>query len=451
MPLNDDEISKLPQQQELIQPLVDSEITVPSQADASRPDDPPPASGSDYVSTAERAVRAHFAKRQLFVGADEDIRIAETAASSAEEIGDVGITSAPTSAQVIDDLVLAGSAEKPSILKAALRKVLHVDGKIRQKQLISGITCPLVAEAERDHALAEIQRFAAATFEGEPEVPIAVILHFIYQVKRKLAKLQVSDHLMPVFVSAQQGVGKTRTVKRLLAPLAELAKSVLFSDIADARSIHVFRHPVLILDDMEKLKPSEIPIVKNRVTGEEVIARGMHSNRETGIRQRATFIGTANESVMALVPDQTGHRRFFELTFRNANPATGGDASIWQVINDTDFLAIWRYVDPFLPSPLETVRSRVFGIEGPPRPKSKVHAWALKLDIDGEAVGRLLEEKAGAPSLKLYDLYCEQTLDAWMSIKEFGILMREATKDPNVQFGWAKRHASGMYFPLRRT
>jgi len=171
MPLNDDEKSKLPQQ-ELTQPLVDSEITVASKPDASRPDGTPPVSGTDYVSTAERAIRAHFAKKQLFVGADEDIRIAETAASSAEEIADVGITSAPTSAQVIDDIVLAGSSEKTSVLNAGLRKVLHVDAKIRQKQLISGVTCPLVAEAERD-ALAEIQRFAAATFEGEPEVPIA--------------------------------------------------------------------------------------------------------------------------------------------------------------------------------------------------------------------------------------------------------------------------------------
>lgn len=445
MPSNTDDTVPFPLQQELNQLPVDSEIAVVPQPHT------PQSDSAEYVSTAVQEVRTHFVKHGLFVGADEDIRITETAASSAAEIADVGVTNAPTSAQVIDDLILAGSLNKVALLQAALRKVRHEDGKSRQKHLIAGVTRPLHTAAERDQALAGIQRFAAVTFEGEPEVSVAVLLHFIYQVKRKLAKLPVSDHLMPVLVSAQQGVGKTRTVKRLLAPLAELTKSVLFSDIADPRSIHVFRHPVLILDDMEKLKPSEIPVVKNRVTGEEVIGRGMHSNREIGTRQRATFIGTANESVMALVPDQTGHRRFFELTFRNANPATGGDPSIWQVINDTDFTAIWRYVDPFAASPLEPVRSKVFGVEGPPRPKSKVHAWALKLDVDDEALGRLVEKNAGVASLKLYDLYCEQTQDAWMSIKEFGILMREATKDPNVQFGWAKRHASGMYFPLRRT
>lgn len=439
MPSNFDDISAPSPQHELVKSPMVSEIAVPPQD-----------RDHGHASSAVQEVKTHFATHDLFVGADQDIRILDMAAVSAREIADVAVTNAPTSDQIIDELTLAGSLHKTSILRAALRKVLLDDGKARQKQLISGFTSPLPSEVGHAEALSHMHRFAASTFECAPELSVAVMLHFIYQVKRKLAKLPVCDHLMPVFVSAQQGVGKTRAVKRFLAPLAEMAKSVLISDIADPRSIYVFRHPVLMLDDMEKLGPNEIPIVKNRVTGDEVIARGMHSNREMGTRQMATFIGTANESVMSLVPDQTGHRRFFELIFRNANPATGGDPSIWQVINDTDFMSIWRSVDPFAPSPLEAVRSKVFGTGGPPRPKSKVHAWALTLDIDGETLGRIAERTAGVPSLKLYDLYCEDTKDAWMSVKEFGKLMRESTKDHNVQFGWAKRYAGGMYFPLRR-
>lgn len=436
------------------EPPVDvEESSLTAASDDGTTSDTPASSPTDAdqpVNSAIRAVTNHFAVHGLYVGADGDIRLEEPSAAAHAEIAEVSIVQPPSLQQLRDDLILSGITEKSSVLMAAIRRILRDGAHARQKTLIGSITTPLETEQDYATAVDGLTRFVSTAFEGDPEVSAAIILHFMHQVKRKFAKLPVSDHQMPVFVSAQQGVGKTIAVKRLLAPLAEMAKSVLFSDIADPRSIYVFRHPVLIMDDMEKLKSSEIPVVKNRVTGEEVIARGMQSNREVGTRQRATFIGTANESVMALVPDQSGHRRFFELTFRNANPATGGDPYIWDVVNSTDFLAIWRSVDPFDPSPLDIVRNKVFRIDGPPKPKSKVHAWALKLDPAGAALARVLGESLGAPSLKLYDLYCEETQDAWMSIKEFGILMREATKDPNVPFVWPKRSSGGIYFPLRK-
>jgi len=460
MPL-DDEFSK-------------ASITTPSDASAEAPDIenngvptvdtlegvPPPVDtsastiGSEDENSAVQEVASYLDNNGYYVGADEDIRMHETAAASAADIAQVSIMNPPSPAQVLDDMLLGNatrkpSNQKPSTLKAALRRVLRERAKLRQKTLIGALTEPLETEMEEQHALMQIDRFVQAAFEGAPEVARAVILHFIYQVKRKLAKLPVYDHLMPVFVSAKQGVGKTRAVKRLLEPLAELSKSVLFSDIADPRSIHVFRHPVLVLDDMERLKPSEIPVVKNRVTGEEVVARGMMTNREVGVRQRATFIGTANESVMALVPDHTGHRRFYELTFRNANPATGGDPTIWDTINDVDFLAIWRLVDPFALSPLDAVRDQVFGVSGPPRPKNKVHAWALTFDPERTDLDGAVTKTGEIRAIDLYDLYCEDTRDAWTNVTEFGTFMKQATTDLNVPFAWPKRKGSGMYYRMR--
>lgn len=398
-------------------------------------------------SPAELEIRAHLVANRLYVGSDGDIRLPEIPANSAADIAHVATAVAPAAQAVIDDLILAGSPHKTSILNAALRKVLRDDARGRRKSIVDGIASPKLSDDQCDLTVASFRDLVAEMLEGDADINTKVLCHFIYQVKRKLAKLPVPDHLMPVVVSRQQGVGKTTFVKRLVKPMAELAKSVLFSDIADPRSIHVFRHTVLVIDDMEKLSPHNIPIVKNRITGEDVTGRGMRSNRELSTQQRATFIGTSNMSVAALVPDESGNRRFYEMTFR-ANLAAGGNTEIWNHINATDFQALWRSIDPFGPSPLAAVRLEIFGRGSQSESKSSVHSWARRLDIDSEAVGRVLQRQ-GAPSLDLYDLYCEQTQDAQTSVQIFGRLMREATKDASVPFNWPKRHARGFFFPLR--
>lgn len=408
-----------------------------------------PAQALQGVSIPELEIRAYLEANGLFVGTDGDIRLHEKPATTFAEIADAATAVPPEPVAVVDDLILAGSPHKPGVLKAALRKICRDDARRRHKALIESIAGGQPSGSEREQMLASFRDMVAVTFEGDPNLNTNVLLHFIYQVKRKLARLPLSDHLMPVLVSKQQGIGKTRFVKRLLEPLAELAKPMLFSDIADPRSIHVFRHTVLVIDDMEKLRPDNIPIVKNRITGDEVNGRGMRLNREVGTQQRATFIGTSNMSVATLVPDESGNRRFCELLFRNANPAAGGNPTIWPLINATDFVEVWRSVDPFIASPLDEVRVEIFGRGSRSESKSSVHAWARKLDVDSEALRRNLERE-GVASMNLYDLYCEQTQDAQTSINMFGRLMKEATTDKEVPFDWPKRHARGMFFPVRR-
>ncbi|SEP81958.1 hypothetical protein SAMN05428969_1049 [Devosia sp. YR412] len=396
---------------------------------------------------AELEIRAYLEANDLYVGSDGDIRLLEIPASSAADIATVATAAAPAAQAVIDDLLLACSPHKTKILNAALRKVLRDDGRDRRKSIVDGIACPTQSDRQCELTVASFRDLLAKMLDGDADINTKVLCHFIYQVKRKLSKLPVPDHLMPVIVSRQQGVGKTTFVNRLVEPMAELAKSVLFSDIADPRSIHVFRHTVLVVDDMEKLSAHNIPVVKNRITGEDVTGRGMRSNRELSTQQRATFIGTSNMSVAALVPDESGNRRFYEMTFR-ANSAAAGNTGIWDDINATDFKALWRSIDPFGASPLADVRLEIFGRGSQSESKSSVHSWSRRLDIDSEAVGRVLQPQ-GAPSLDLYDLYCEQTQDTQTSVQSFGRLMREATKDASVPFNWPKRHARGFFFPLR--
>lgn len=392
-------------------------------------------------------IEKYMSDHNIFVGADGDLIHRFKTANSLEDLAELGALDAPTAADIVD-AVHFKEGFLTSELKIAVRLVRRSHAKARKVELIQGITKKL-SPAECEAATHSMLRFVSRVFHNDPETACSVMLHFIYQVKRKLARLPVTDHLMPILVSTRQGVGKSRAINRLLAPLAEMAKSVRLSDLADPRSIFVFRHPVLVVDDMESIERKAVANLKNRMTDDTVRGRGMQSNHDVGTDQRATFIGSSNESVMDTVPDPTGHRRFYELSFRNGNPADGGDPEVWKAVTETDFLPIWQSVDPFAASPIEAVRDSVFGSTGPRPPKSKVHAWALALDVQSEAFRRVQQEP-GVQAQLLFDLYAEQCQDAWMSIKQFGILMREATKDENVPLDWPKRRSNAMYFPLKR-
>ncbi len=397
---------------------------------------------------AETVVAQFLDDNEIGVSADGELSIPEESASTYDEIAEVSVAEAPGVQEILDRIILRGCGIKSSLLARALRQEIRKRAKARKKELVRAITAK-PTDHERRHGWALLENFVSKVFEGDPAVNAGGLGHFMHQVKRKLAKLEVSDHMAPIFVSPSQGVGKSRTVKRMLALFAELAKPGLLSDIADPRSIYVFRRPIIVLDDMERIHPADVPILKGRITGEFVNGRIMHTNRDGGTAQLATFIGTANRSVAALIPDESGHRRFFEMTFRNGNPATGGDPQVWNTINATDFAAIWRSIDPFLPSPLEAVRDKVLGPDRPQAQSSAVHAWAAGLAVDSEEFSSLVEGK-GVPARSLYDYYGETTKDVELSETAFGIAMKRATFDERVPFHYPKRHKGGYVYKLRR-
>jgi len=393
------------------------------------------------------SIEKYMADRSIFVGADGDLHCRYRTATCLADLAELGASEAPTFADIVDG-VHHHDHFLMSELKVVMRIVRRVHTKARKAELIQSITKKL-SPAECEAARLSMLRLVSRVFDNDPETACRVMLHTIYQVKRKFARLRVKDPLMAILKSPRQGSGKSYTINRLLAPLAEMAKSVRLADLADPRSIFVFRHAMLVVDDMDSIERKAVATLKNRMTDDNVRGRGMQSNHDLGTEQRATFIGTSNESVMDTVPDPTGHRRFYELSFRNGNPADGGDPEVWKAVNETDFLSIWQSVDPFADSPIEAVRDRVFGTTGPRPPKSKVHEWALALDVQSEAF-RSVQQAPGVQAQLLFDLYAEQCQDAWMSVKQFGILMREATKDENVPLDWPKRRSNAMYFPLKR-
>jgi hypothetical protein len=103
----------------------------------------------------------------------------------------------------------------------------------------------------RARGQASLRQLAETCFDCSDgvEFVVAVFNKFIWQVKRKIEGLPVTDHLMPVVLGVQ-GNGKSTLIRQMLAPIAELVARADFSEITDNRNIRLWRNFVIFMDEM---------------------------------------------------------------------------------------------------------------------------------------------------------------------------------------------------------
>jgi hypothetical protein len=171
------------------------------------------------------------------------------------------------------------------------------------------------------------------------EYQAAILQKWIWMVKRKLSGIPVTHHICPV-IFGSQGKGKTVGVELLYGPLGWLATSADFSRLGDAREAGIFDRYVIFLDEMSKASGAEWATIKNAITRPTYSYRPMGTNDTIEKVQNASFIGTSNKLLSQLIADTTGNRRFVELHFNNH-----AGAAEHAIINNTDYLAMWRSVD----------------------------------------------------------------------------------------------------------
>lgn len=203
--------------------------------------------------------------------------------------------------------------------------------------------------------LTELRKFIRAVTGKESELDVAVMAHFIWQVKRKLMGMPVTWHMMPILVGAQGG-GKSTVVNQfLLKPLIYYKMDFDLESMVDPRSTKALcEHYVCLFDEMQKAHRTDIDTLKNRITAETVDYRPMKTNDTVKIKQNCTFIGTSNKAVSLMIFDSSGMRRFYQLDCLNV---VDWD-SIWKI----DYAALWRGVDEaraveYIQPVMETLRS----------------------------------------------------------------------------------------------
>jgi DnaJ domain/Virulence-associated protein E len=352
---------------------------------------------------------------------------------------------------LVDEILLSFHAKKiklkTSEVERALRRVIREDQRQRRNRIVK----PLLAgidPTERARAEEEWRHLASSVFTTEAALAVGVLKHFIWQVKQKLLKRSVKHHLMPVVYSPEQGSGKTTFVLQFLEPLRELAIGpVLLSDFADKRSGDIYRFPALFIDDMERIDPRLVPVLKSLITSEGIRRRRLGTSLSTTIPQLTTLIGTANLGIDELVADETGHRRFATLTFRNGEVANGGGPQVWEAVDRTDYELLWRSVDAFGPCPIEHCLGDLYRLQAASRKSSHLAAWLMSLDLGSDAVRRITT-KEGVKAKALWELFREET-GSTMSMTGFGMEMARLAADPEMPFDSKVVTMNGTFYPLR--
>jgi hypothetical protein len=303
-----------------------------------------------------------------------------------------------------------------------------------------------LTEDEQIEADRQWQRFASAVFDMPADLAIAILKKFIHQVLNKRLGHTIKRHLMPVFQGVVQGGGKTTTVLSFLEPLKELRTDpALLSDFADKRSGDVYRYPVVLIDDMDQISPGLVPTLNSLVTGEGLLRRKMGGSGTRKIKQLSTLIGTCNRPISDLIPDESGNRRFATMPFRNGETLKGGDAKVWETVNETDFQLLWRSVDAWGEDPIEPHLPELFEWQNRYRRVDPFEDWLINLDIESDEV-RSITDKNGTRAQKLHELFLAQTKST-MNVTKWGNEMRRMIELSRGPFGAKNRDENGYYFP----
>lgn len=356
-----------------------------------------------------------------------------------------------TFSHLLDDMVLdrdhLGLKTKKGLVKAALQKEL----RRRRKERRNSILLPLVQPASEENALAAKAEWArlARCFDMPGQLARDCIGHFIWQIKSKSLGRPVAHHLMPVIFSPQQGSGKTTFVRALISPLKDLASAdALISDFADHRSGDIYGFPAVVVDDMEQLPRELVPILKSLITSESIVRRRLHTSQATSTRQKATLIGTANKPIHELVEDETGHRRFAMMPFRNGNVAKGGDEEVWEIVSTLNYHLLWQSVDVYAASPILQSLRELHLHQTRDRPRPKLLEWLFTLDMGSEKIKRI-SVSGGVRADKLRDLYVMETGDV-LSRQKFSDAMLLHMKDGRTPFFEKHKKEIGALYRVRQ-
>lgn len=205
--------------------------------------------------------------------------------------------------------------------------------------------------------------------DSSPGFAIAVIKKFMWQVKRKARGMAVTHHLMPV-LTGQQGKGKSVFVSKLTRPLRDTTQNVNFQTLTDGKTIDLWRNHILFVDEMGFFSKTDVDMVKNIITMDEVPIRIMKTNGTENVRNQATFIGCSNKTLAQLVRDETGLRRFAELMWTNTPDYDLGDT--------VDWIALWKSVDENGEDPMNTsgMQTQLAAQQKANRSMTSVETWA---------------------------------------------------------------------------
>jgi phage/plasmid primase-like uncharacterized protein len=288
-----------------------------------------------------------------------------------------------------DQIYLNGLDDQVVLPERLLKSYLHNWIREKKKAEFERITNPLL-EYEPN---TELERFALAMISHPSEADLAVLRHFLWQVKRKILRKKVEHHMMPVF-SGKTRAGKSEGIRKLIAPLECLQTENGLSIFSDSREFNIFyEYLVIYMDEMEKADKADLNSVKRIISSEKVQHRILGMNAHKTGRTKATFIGSTNDRLVNLIKDPNSVRRFYEIMTK--------DKADWDEINAIDYLKVWRSVDAEAKCPILAYLPQIEAHQAKTKYTTEVEDWMKESKIE-----RSIEGIYKIKSSDLYKLYC---------------------------------------------
>ena len=182
----------------------------------------------------------------------------------------------------------------------------------------------------------ELAKFAALITADPARVRATEIAfaNLIHRVKNHMRqRWSHSTHLMPVLFGPQ-GSGKTTALQYLSRPIVDFTMVASFDILNhDGKQYQLSVVPLVIFDELSKLRDDDLATVKAIMTDETRPFRKLHQMPSVR-RVVSTFTGCTNRDLSSQFKDETGNRRFIQID----TPAKIGRDDLAAI----DFLKLWR-------------------------------------------------------------------------------------------------------------
>lgn len=166
---------------------------------------------------------------------------------------------------------------------------------------------------------------------------IAVMAHWLWQIKRKAKSQPVIYHLMPV-LKGEQNSGKSTAVRKLISPIEKFKLSLPMTDLGDSRTYPgLATNLVVFFDELHGIERVNMNMLKQKITADENSYRKLNTHCMVNIPMMASFIGCSNKPINELIFDHTGMRRFYQINTL--------DLIDWATIDCIDYATLLNGID----------------------------------------------------------------------------------------------------------
>lgn len=235
------------------------------------------------------------------------------------------------------------------------------------------------------------------TIDGDHDVNLAVLKHFIWCIKRHIFNLPVKSEIWLALFGGQ-GVGKNYFVNHVFAPpLSGTCVDTGLDSIANIeKEMGKFQNNFLINfdelakgngssgDSSTKLSDAALPQLKAILTRDELHIRKYHTQDQMILAKNFACMSTANIHIYDVIDDPTGMRRFFEMNMTQPDGVWLDHEAITELAKKAK--GIYRGIDENNPHgyvhPGAPEWKAIQDIQNTYKSKSSIDYWMEEGDVD---------------------------------------------------------------------